>query len=50
VKIPKEHLGLIEVMDAYTYVAISTKEKNTIKSLFPRVRIKKQPVLLSYCR
>ena len=50
VKIPKEHLGLIEVMDSYTYVAISTEEKNTLKTLFPRVRIKKQPVLLSYCR
>jgi len=50
VKIPKEHLGLIEVMDSYTYVAISTEEKNTLITLFPRVRIKKQPVLLSYCR
>jgi len=43
-------LGLIDVFDSYSFVTIDASKKNEIKALFPRVRIKKQAVLISYCR
>ncbi len=49
-EIQKEELGMIDVYDTYTYISISKKRKKYVESLFPRVRIKKQPVLISKCR
>jgi ATP-independent RNA helicase DbpA len=49
-QISKEDLGIIDVYDSYSYVAISRKKSTYIKSLFPRIKIKKQPILLSFCR
>jgi len=48
--IQKDELGMIDIHDSYTYVCISKKRKKYVESLFPRIRIKKQPVLISKCR
>lgn len=46
----KDELGIIDVSDTYSYVAISRKKLKYIKTLFPKIKIKKQPVLISLCR
>ncbi len=49
-EIQKEELGMIDIYDTYSYVSIAKKQKKYVESLFPRIRIKKQPVLISKCR
>jgi superfamily II DNA/RNA helicase len=49
-EIQKDELGMIDIYDTYSYVSIAKSRKKYVESLFPRVRIKKQPVLISKCR
>jgi ATP-independent RNA helicase DbpA len=49
-EIQKEELGVIDIYDTYSYVSIAKNRKKYVESLFPRIRIKKQPVLISKCR
>jgi superfamily II DNA/RNA helicase len=49
-QIENSELGQIDVHDTYSYVAVKKSKLKYIKSLFPKVKIKKQPVLLSMCR
>ena len=43
-------IGIIEVFDSYSYIAIKAKKYNKIKALFHKKKIKKISVKISLCR
>jgi hypothetical protein len=43
-------IGIIEVFDSYSYIAIKVKKHNKIKSFFHKKKIKKISVKISLCR
>jgi ATP-independent RNA helicase DbpA len=43
-------IGIIEVFDSYSYIAIKAKKYNKIKALFHKKKIKKLSVKISLCR
>jgi ATP-dependent RNA helicase DeaD len=50
VGIKNENIGVIEVYDKHSLLSISENEKKKIQSLFPKVKIKKQSVKISFFR
>ncbi len=50
VGIKNENIGIIEVYDKHSLVSISENEKKKIQSLFPKIKIKKQSVKISFFR
>ena len=43
-------IGIIDVFDTYSYMAIKAKKYNKIKALFHKKKIKKMSVRITLCR